>query len=272
MQITLSLRNIVFSLSLIVHCIYLLQYFHPSTPYNSSFPTTRTPSWFNHHSRGHSVTIDIPPNLYDDCNWLGLALYASFSIHWDREKSVSSINSSHFLYCRFQTSNAGLDDQILVCRTTDEENNWLLGRYGLIWISYIPGEAFKDMLHQGGCIEASFVSNWPGVTVLKCGLRLLYQHDQVQFEQELKHCNAFISALRDFKRRFSLQEVYQVMKNCDTILMDENYRLVRNYEYLLQRHHQPSLPIYVLICDSPYFYLFYRTLMGAQNFLLVLPQ
>ena len=269
----------MFSLSQIVHCIYLLQYFHPSTPYNSSFPTRRTPLWFNHHSRGHSVTIDIPPNLYDDCNWLGLALYASFSIHWDREKSVSSINSSHFLYCRFQTSNAGLDDQILVCRTTDEENNWLLGRYGLIWISYIPGEAFKDMLHQGGCIEASFVSNWPGVTVLKCGLRLLYQHDQLQFEQELIHCNAFIAALRDFIRRIILrptifekvEEFLQVIKNPETILREKD-RLVRNYEYLLQRHHQPSLPIYVPICDSPYFYLFYRTLMGAQNILLVFPQ
>uniref|UniRef100_A0A2N9HBW6 ADP-ribosyl cyclase/cyclic ADP-ribose hydrolase n=1 Tax=Fagus sylvatica TaxID=28930 RepID=A0A2N9HBW6_FAGSY len=202
------------------------RYFHPSTPYNSSFPTRRTPLWFNHHSRGHSVTIDIPPNLYDDCNWLGLTLYASFLIPWDRENSVSSINSSHFLYCRFQTSNAGLDDQILVCRTTDEENEWLLGRYGLIWISYIPGEAFKDMLHQGGCIEASFVSNWPGVTVLKCGLRLLYQHDQVQFEQELKHCNAFISARRDFSRRPTrfekFEAFYQVIKNPETILREKD--------------------------------------------------
>uniref|UniRef100_A0A2N9HQ95 Uncharacterized protein n=1 Tax=Fagus sylvatica TaxID=28930 RepID=A0A2N9HQ95_FAGSY len=77
----------------------------------------------------HSVTIDIPPNLYDDSPLM-------------------------------------------------KKMNGYLVRDGLIWISYIPGEAFKDMLHQGGCIEASFVSNWPGVTVLKCGLRLLYQHDQ----------------------------------------------------------------------------------------------
>ena len=203
MQITLSLRNIVFSLSLIVHCIYLLQYFHPSTPYNSSFPTGRTPLWFNHHSRGHSVTIDIPPNLYDDCNWLGLTLYASFLIPWGRENSVSSINSSHFLYCQFQTSNAGLDDQFLVCRTTDEDHKRLQKIFGFIWISYIPGEALKDMLHLCGHIKASFVSDWPSVMVQKCGLRLLYQHDLSQFEQQLKHCNASISAHRDFECELS---------------------------------------------------------------------
>ena len=28
--------------------------------------------------------------------------------------------------------------------------------------------------------------------VQKCALHLLYQHDQVQFEQELRHCNDLI--------------------------------------------------------------------------------
>ena len=32
--------------------------------------------------------------------------------------------------------------------------------------------------------------------VQKCALQLLYQHDQVQFEQELKHCNNLISENR----------------------------------------------------------------------------
>nr|XP_023903894.1 uncharacterized protein LOC112015694 [Quercus suber] len=172
--------------------------FHPSTLYNSCFPTRRTPRWFNHHCRlGHSVTIEIPPNLYEENNWLGLALYASILIPRDQENAVSA-NSSHFLYCQFQTSKASLGNQILVCRTTDEENNWLHLFFGLIWISYIPGEALKDMLHQCGHIKASFVSDWPSVTVQKCGLRLLYQHDRLQFEQQLERCNVFISAQRDF--------------------------------------------------------------------------
>ena len=30
------------------------------------------------------------------------------------------------------------------------------------------------------------------MTVQKCALRLLYQQDQVRFEQELKHCNDIV--------------------------------------------------------------------------------
>lgn len=93
------------------------------------------------------------------------------------------------------------------------------------------------MFHQGSHIEASFLSNWPGVTVQKCGFRLLYKHDRVQFEQELKHCNTFISAHRDFTCQLSQRatesefkaEFMQVLKKVKTLL-NENDMLVRNYE------------------------------------------
>ena len=121
------------------------------------------------------------PKLYYDSNWLGLTLCASFLIPKDQKDGIIA-KSSHFLSCQFQTSKAGLDDQILVYRTTDEENQWLLrGLNGHIWIFYIPGKSFKHVFHQGSHIEASFVSNWLGVTVQKCGFRLLYKHDRVQF-------------------------------------------------------------------------------------------
>ncbi|KAF3957222.1 hypothetical protein CMV_017747 [Castanea mollissima] len=193
--------------------------FHPSNLYNSCFPTRRTPRWFNHHCRlGHSVKIEIPPNLYEDNNWLGLALYASILIPRDGENAVSA-NSSHFLYCQFQTSKASLDNQILVCRTTIEEHKWLHGLFGLIWISYIPREALKDMLHQCGHIKASFVSDWPSVTVQKCGLRFLYQHDRLQFEQQLEHYNVFISAQRDFICQLSRHgTMLERMEECMQVL------------------------------------------------------
>ena len=200
------------------------------------------------------MTIEIPPNLYEDKNWLGLALYASILIPRDQENAVSA-NSSHFLYCQFQTSKASLDNQILVCRTTDEENNWLHLFFGLIWISYIPGEALKYMLHQCGHIKASFVSDWPSVMVQKCGLRLLYQHDLSQFEQQLKHCNASISAHRDFICQFSgsgtIQEegwTTHMPKIPNEVVSPLNKydQLVRNYEYFLCFKHTINFPLYVL--------------------------
>ena len=70
---------------------------------------------------------------------------------------------------------------------------WLLELGEFIWISYVPGQPFKNMLQCCSGIEASFVSDRPGVIVQKCALQLLYQHDQVQLEQELKHYNNLIS-------------------------------------------------------------------------------
>ena len=183
------------------------------------------------------MTIEIPPNLYEDNNWLGLSLYASILIPRGQKIAVPA-NSSHFLYCQFQTSKASLDNQILVYRSTDEDHKRLQKIFGFIWISYIPGEALKDMLHQCGHIKASFVSHWPRVMVQKCGLRLLYQNDLSQFEQQLKHCNASISAHRDFECELSRSGGIRMkfrthIPNEVVSPLNKYDQLVRNYEYFL---------------------------------------
>jgi len=168
----------------------ILQDFHPSFSYNYCFPPSNvTREWFGHQSRGHSVTIDIPSNLYNDNNWKGFALCASFSIDWVSE-------TPHFLNCQFRTGVAGLDDKDFGCGTSRIEIMMLICLGQFIWISYVPGEPFKYMLRQCSSIEASFESDWwPCVTVQTCGFRLLFQHDQVEFEQKLKHCKALIEQL-----------------------------------------------------------------------------
>ncbi|KAL0007493.1 hypothetical protein SO802_008995 [Lithocarpus litseifolius] len=57
------------------------------------------------------------------------------------------------------------------------------------------------MLQHRSHIEATFASDWPGVIVQKCALRLLYQQDQVRFEQELKHCNNLIFEQKEIVRK-----------------------------------------------------------------------
>nr|POE69813.1 disease resistance-like protein csa1 [Quercus suber] len=169
--------------------------FHPSTSYNFCFPPSKIQDWFSHPNHGHSMTIDLPSNLYHNRNWMGLVLYASFSIHGDPNIVYSNLVSgkSHFLYCQCQTSMANVDNQPIAFSTNKEEIKWLLNLGEFIWICYVPGEPFKNMLPHCTHIEASFVSDWPGVIVQNCALQLLYQHDQLQFEQELKHCHNLIS-------------------------------------------------------------------------------
>ena len=91
---------------------------------------------------------------------------------------------------------ANVDNKKIAFSTNNEEITWLLNLGEFIWICYVPGEPFKNMLPHCSHIEASFVSDWSGVIVQECALQLLYQHDQVQFEQELKHCNNLISENR----------------------------------------------------------------------------
>ena len=85
-------------------------------------------------------------------------------------------------------------DETISFSTSIAEITCLINNLGeFISISYIPGEPFKIMLqHRSNNMKASFVSDWTGVIVQKCALHLLYQNDQVEFEQELIHYNNMI--------------------------------------------------------------------------------
>ena len=255
-KILLSTLKKYIQLSLIARCIFLLQDFHPSNLYNTCFPPSKIQEWFSHHNNGHTGKIDLPPNLCYDYNCLGLVLYASFSTqgdlyasfrkHGDPDiilKNVASENP-HFLYCHCQTSMANVDDETIACYTSKEEIMWLLNLGEFIWISYIPAALFRNMLHHCSHIEASFVSDWPGVIVQKCALRLLYKHDQVQFKKELKHCNDLILEQRELVRQQS--EAYKKVVN------EQNFeRKTFKYnnielEILLQTPSEPQVIIHRL--------------------------
>jgi hypothetical protein len=211
------------------------------------------------------VAIDIPPNLYNDSNWMGFAVCVCFSmVGGDLETILGNWVSEiqHFICFQFRTSVSGLDDFFGACRTSKDEMVWLtcLGRF--IWIAYIPGEKFKYMLRQCSRIEAQFVSDWPGVTVQKCGLRLLYQHDQVEFEQKLKHCDALIFEHRESFGQF-MDDRERIIEQNPTVYSRSPFGvferpaqlcksdlLVRNYMYaMLQILPSTSLSFFVSLPD-----------------------
>jgi hypothetical protein len=235
-------------------------------PYNYCFPPSKvTQEWFSHTNSGYSVTIDIPPNLYNDNNWMGLALCACFSFGGDLKTILDTWTSKirHFLHCQFRTND--LDDFFGACGTSRAEIVWLISLGRFIWIYYVPGEPFKDMLRQCSHIEASFVSDWPGVTVQKCGLRLLYQHDQVEFEQKLKHCDTLIFKHAESLHQFILDRDKIIEQNPTVYSLSplgfferpaqlrKRDLLVRNYEYIcmpcFKFYHQPSLSFFVSLPD-----------------------
>lgn len=130
------------------------------------------------------VTIPVPPNLYNDCAWLGLALIASFEINVNEVAilDIQDSEASFKLICYL-----GSDIEVVKpFHTYDltKENLKLLHQGGFIWLCYIPRESFQDSLNQCSWIKALIQTNCPGLTVQKLGLHLSYDHD----EAETKRC------------------------------------------------------------------------------------
>uniref|UniRef100_A0A7N2LAG3 C-JID domain-containing protein n=1 Tax=Quercus lobata TaxID=97700 RepID=A0A7N2LAG3_QUELO len=158
-----------------------LQEFDRSLVYNSCFPPSEILEWFNHRSGKPPVTIHLPPNLYDDSTWRGLALCVSFSVNIKDPTAILDILNSenaHHLYCHLESNVGSLEPLHAYCLTKDDVMLLHLG--GFMWLSYIPHSSFPDWSNQCNHIDASIVSNCPDLTV-KCGLRLVHQHDEEEF-------------------------------------------------------------------------------------------
>ncbi|RXH81127.1 hypothetical protein DVH24_005041, partial [Malus domestica] len=152
--------------------------------YNSCFPSNIDLEWFGHQSNDYSLTISLAQNLNMESNWLGLAVCANFAIleHLTSEIDKLDIPAiSHNLSCHFESDKG---NSLHHYCTSKEEFMWLhLG--GFVWVSYIPRVWFSDQLNECSSLEASVVSDHEAFSVHKCGLRLLYQHDEEEFTQAI---------------------------------------------------------------------------------------
>lgn len=154
--------------------------------YNSCFPSSITLEWFGHQSNDSSATISLPHNLNLDSNWIGLAVCAYFSVLERPTVDIDNLDIpaiSHHLICNLESDRDSLESLHDYC-TTNEEFLWLhLG--GFVWVSYIPRAWFSDQLNECGVLEASIASDHEAFSVQKCGLRLVYQHDEEEFKQTI---------------------------------------------------------------------------------------
>ncbi|XP_060669073.1 uncharacterized protein LOC107417682 isoform X3 [Ziziphus jujuba] len=162
----------------------------PTYPYGLDFdrdtlmlsccPPTEILEWFTHHTSGPSVTIQLPPYLCRDATWIGLALCAYFS---DLEHtSEFDPEIPHYLTCHLETDRVRLDPL--------HKNFNMLRDVEFMWLSFIPHIWFGDQLNNCNLIEASFASERGGWGAHKCGLRLIYLHDEEEFKQIINHCMA----------------------------------------------------------------------------------
>ena len=149
------------------------------------------------------MTIQLPSNVYSDGNWIGLALCAYFS-EFEHPSSFCDnfdLQAPHYLVCHLETEKVGLQHLHHYQISNDEPRKSYHGEF--MWISYIPRLYFLDRLDHCTLIEASFASERVGFRANKCGLRLLYRHDEEEFKQTINHCRIMTSLMVDNQESIS---------------------------------------------------------------------
>jgi hypothetical protein len=125
-----------------------------------------------------------------------LALCAYFEVLDRPTSNLDSLNpgNPHHLTCYFETeTDRDSPEPLHAYCTSNEEFQWLhFG--GFLWLSYIPRTWFLDYHQLNKCInlKATIASDGQGLGVLKCGLRLLYQHDEQEFKETIMHCKRLL--------------------------------------------------------------------------------
>ncbi|XP_040370751.1 uncharacterized protein LOC112188838 isoform X2 [Rosa chinensis] len=175
------------TLSLGGHTISAFQNFDPSSPYNIiCFSDKEIPVWFKHEmsyrtSSWSGVGIKLPSRLHEDENWRGLAICIAFEVH-DQRPTTSLVK----LLCHLRAKDNYCLNPIPMCSITEEELNSLhLGRF--IWVTYIPSILLTEFSVVSD-VEARIYVSCRGLTVEKCGMRLLYRQEEGEFVNAITEC------------------------------------------------------------------------------------
>ena len=169
--------NIIFSAN--------FQDFDQCHVYDSCFPLCEIPKRISHQSDEPPVTIPLPPNVYNDSTWMGLAPCASVAVEVNSAAILDIHNSetSYNLICHLETSIECVEP--LHVHHITKEDLKLLQQGGFIWLFCIPRGSFQESLNQCSRIEASVAIDFPGL-VQSCGFHLLYKHDEVEFKETIR--------------------------------------------------------------------------------------
>ncbi|KAB2626686.1 TMV resistance protein N-like [Pyrus ussuriensis x Pyrus communis] len=221
----------------------------PATQFTCSFPGIKIPKWFGQLYRsGSHARIQLPPNLYDDSNWLGVAVCGYFTVHEHRPTNETTPDSEET--CPAQTHPA------LVCELltnvaskrifgTEFTNKamWLdawLDACCFTWFIYIPCVLFSRSLNQCDRICAILTTRNPDIWPHACARRLVYKQDVDDLVQILT-----LSTLKAGSSPFSSSLVFS---NKQEEVFQENPQPNENMSFA--RPKPPSI-LEISICKIP---------------------
>ena len=148
-------------------------------------PQTEISEWFKNKECGPSVRIPLPPNLFNNRSWKGIALCVIFVVP-PNLKDVSPGQDSKYFHefiCHFDMDGVFLNCP-LVLKVPKET---FVGSFGL-W-QYISHARFTEHSDEGSCIGSLIRPTRLDIQIKKCGARILYEQDMIEFVQNLRQEN-----------------------------------------------------------------------------------
>ncbi|CBI39197.3 unnamed protein product, partial [Vitis vinifera] len=141
---------------------------HPNVgiPFSTVFPGSEIPDWFRHHSQGHEINIEVPPDWYINSNFLGFALSAVMAPQHD--------SRAWYMYCDLDTHDLNSNSH----RICSFFGSWT---YQLqhtpiesdhVWLAYVPS-FLSFSCEKWSHIKFSFSSSG-GCVVKSCGFCPVY--------------------------------------------------------------------------------------------------
>ena len=167
-----------------------------------AIPGREIPEWFTHQSVGASMNLQVPSNL---CNKLmGVTVCAIFVLRqhlpFPQLNSLFNFRSyraTHILQCSLISDRFQFLEKKQGLALSEEfgkvESYHLLQNYYLIDQSF--NKERKEKLSQEDVdifrqIEIKFETNGPGLEVVKCGGRLIFEQDIEDLNQTMPGCSS----------------------------------------------------------------------------------
>ncbi|XP_050281499.1 TMV resistance protein N-like [Quercus robur] len=169
---------------------YLQDHYNKRSIFNHCFPQSKIPEWFSHQSTNRSsVRMWLPPDLYDNPDWMGFAFCAVFSFHKHPTSVWKNLNSefAHIFSCHLKT-NLGCMSPLLYYGIDEDDVLISLHQRAFIWVSFMPRVILSPHWRQCTWVEFSFLSGSPDVSPLKCAVDLLYKQNLQEFTCTMVQC------------------------------------------------------------------------------------
>lgn len=135
--------------------------------------------WFKHFNQGNSAEVELPPNVFDDANWLGIAVCA---LYWQSHEDPNIIGDRTTPDLEFNVLSCCLDSDVASDGLFDVKFERVLKKLkpwefasDFTFFFYISRIRYLKFWRQCNLARVTFSSSSPCLGLHSCSLRLVQE-------------------------------------------------------------------------------------------------